>query len=98
MAGFRDKVAHGYFGVDLEVVWDTAVEDAPFLKLLISKILDEKEKEKERNPVNFFVSRVSLPEFRFPSFASGARGPFRSALLRSRGLIFGAVHFVSEIK
>jgi hypothetical protein len=25
-----------------------------------------------------FASRVSLPGFRFPSFASGARGPFRS--------------------
>ncbi|AKB75315.1 hypothetical protein MSLAZ_2054 [Methanosarcina lacustris Z-7289] len=45
MAGFRDKVVHGYFGVDLEVVWDTAVEDAPYLKSLIIKILDEKEKE-----------------------------------------------------
>jgi uncharacterized protein with HEPN domain len=41
MAGFRDKVVHGYFGVDLEVVWDTAVDDAPFLKPLIAKILDE---------------------------------------------------------
>jgi hypothetical protein len=25
-----------------------------------------------------FAARVSLPEFRCPSFASGARGPFRS--------------------
>jgi uncharacterized protein with HEPN domain len=41
MAGFRDKVVHGYFGVDLEVVWHTAVEDAPALKPLITKILDE---------------------------------------------------------
>ena len=41
MAGFRDKVAHGYFGVDLEVVWDTATKDAPFLKPLIVKILLE---------------------------------------------------------
>lgn len=47
MAGFRDKVVHGYFGVDLEVVWDTAVEDAPYLKSLIANILDEKEKEKK---------------------------------------------------
>jgi len=45
MAGFRDKVIHGYFGVDLEVVWDTAVKDAPFLKPLIANILDEKKKE-----------------------------------------------------
>jgi uncharacterized protein with HEPN domain len=43
MTGFRDKVVHGYFGVDLEVVWDTAVEDAPSLKPLITKILGEKE-------------------------------------------------------
>ncbi len=41
MAGFRDKVAHGYFSVDLEVVWDTAVNDAPSLKPLITKILNE---------------------------------------------------------
>jgi uncharacterized protein with HEPN domain len=44
MAGFRDKVIHGYFGVNLEVVWDTAVEDAPFLKPLIVNILDERGK------------------------------------------------------
>jgi uncharacterized protein with HEPN domain len=41
MTGFRDKVAHGYFVVDLEVVWDTAVNDAPSLKPLITKILNE---------------------------------------------------------
>jgi uncharacterized protein with HEPN domain len=43
MAGFRDKVVHGYFGVDLEVVWDTAIDDAPSLKPLIAKILDKTE-------------------------------------------------------
>lgn len=41
MTGLRDKVAHDYFGVDLEVVWDTAIDDAPSLKLLIMKILNE---------------------------------------------------------
>jgi uncharacterized protein with HEPN domain len=40
MAGFLDKV-DDYFGVDLEVVWDTATKDAPFLKPLIVKILHE---------------------------------------------------------
>ena len=43
MTGFRDKVIHSYFGVDLEVVWDTAIEDAPSLKPLIAKILGETE-------------------------------------------------------
>ena len=41
MAGLRDKVAHDYFGVDLEVVWDTAIDDTPSLKPLIMKILNE---------------------------------------------------------
>jgi uncharacterized protein with HEPN domain len=41
MAGLRDKVAHDYFGVDLEVVWDTAIDDAPSLKPLTMKILNE---------------------------------------------------------
>ncbi|MGI5993234.1 MAG: hypothetical protein ACOX79_01865 [Methanosarcina sp.] len=35
-------------------------------------------------------ARVPLPEFRCPSSASGARGPFRYALLRSRGLIYSS--------
>jgi len=43
MAGFRDKVVHSYFGIDLEVVWNTAVNDAPSLKHLIAKILNEME-------------------------------------------------------
>ena len=36
-------VALPHFGVDLEVVWDTAIDDAPSLKPLIAKILDETE-------------------------------------------------------
>jgi uncharacterized protein with HEPN domain len=43
MAGFRDKVVLCYFGVDLEVVWDTAIDDTPSLKPLIAKILDKTE-------------------------------------------------------
>jgi uncharacterized protein with HEPN domain len=29
MAGMRDKVIHGYFGVDAAVVWRTVKEDLP---------------------------------------------------------------------
>ncbi|MCC4771615.1 DUF86 domain-containing protein [Methanosarcina sp. DH2] len=43
MTGTRDKVIHGYFGVDLEVVWSTVNEDIPSVKPLIEKILGEME-------------------------------------------------------
>ena len=39
IAGMRDKLIHGYFGVDIEKVWLTAVEDLPALKDEIKKIL-----------------------------------------------------------
>ncbi len=42
IAGMRDKLIHHYFGVDLEVVWDTVEKDLPALKKNVKKILDEK--------------------------------------------------------
>ena len=39
MAGMRDKVAHGYFGVDVEVVWRTVLEDLPLLRKAIVGLL-----------------------------------------------------------
>jgi uncharacterized protein with HEPN domain len=41
MAGMRDKLAHDYFGVYLEVVWRTATEDLPGLDPIIRRILEE---------------------------------------------------------
>lgn len=38
IAGMRDKLIHGYFGVDLDAVWDTAKKDIPGLKSEIEKI------------------------------------------------------------
>ncbi len=32
IAGMRDKLIHGYFGVDLDAVWDTVKKDIPDLK------------------------------------------------------------------
>ena len=29
ISGMRDKLIHGYFGVDLKVVWDTVKKDIP---------------------------------------------------------------------
>lgn len=44
-AGIRDKLIHNYFGVNLEVVWKTAVEDVPNLCSQIRHILIEMGKQ-----------------------------------------------------
>ncbi len=42
--GMRDKLIHGYSGIDYETVWKAAKEDVPSLKKLIQKMLREIEK------------------------------------------------------
>lgn len=32
IAGFRDKAIHDYFGMDINLVWNTVVSDIPILK------------------------------------------------------------------
>jgi uncharacterized protein with HEPN domain len=39
MAGMRDRIIHGYFGVDLHIVWETATRSIPTLRPRISAIL-----------------------------------------------------------
>lgn len=38
MSGMRDKIVHEYFGVDLEIVWQTIKKDLPELQRLIKEI------------------------------------------------------------
>jgi len=40
MAGMRDRLIHGYFGVDYEIVWDVATQKAPTLVQKIDRILE----------------------------------------------------------
>ena len=40
MAGMRDRPIHGYFGVDDEIVWKTAREFAPEMRLAIEAIIE----------------------------------------------------------
>lgn len=39
MAGMRDKLIHGYFGVQLEVVWKTIKERLPAVRPLLVDVL-----------------------------------------------------------
>jgi uncharacterized protein with HEPN domain len=39
MVGMRDRLIHGYYDVDLDVVWETATEDLPGLVAKLESIL-----------------------------------------------------------
>ena len=43
MAGMRDRLVHGYFGVDYQLVWDTIKTHIPELIAEITRILDQME-------------------------------------------------------
>jgi uncharacterized protein with HEPN domain len=41
MAGMRDRLIHGYFGVDHDLVWEVATEKVPKLRGALREILRE---------------------------------------------------------
>jgi len=43
IAGMRDIIAHGYFGVKLERIWDVVKEDLPRMKKQVASIMEEEE-------------------------------------------------------
>lgn len=45
MAGMRDKLIHGYFGVQLDVVWKTVKERLPAVRKLLAEVLTELKRE-----------------------------------------------------
>ena len=45
ITGMRDKLIHGYFGVDLRRVWKTAKEEIPPLKSAFERISRELKKD-----------------------------------------------------
>ena len=49
MAGARDRLIHGYFGVDIEVVWKISIAELPNLTLQIAKILCNTSTANEEN-------------------------------------------------
>lgn len=42
MAGMRDRLIHGYFGVDYELVWDVVTNKIPVLHRAIEEIIEAK--------------------------------------------------------
>jgi len=38
IAGLRDKLIHGYFGIEAKIIWKAAKKEVPDLKKLFSKI------------------------------------------------------------
>lgn len=49
MAGMRDKLIHEYFGVKLDIVWNTVKSEIPDLKPKFQKILRDLEGNKADN-------------------------------------------------
>lgn len=45
MAGMRDRLIHGYFSVDYEIVWDVVRNKLPAIRLQLEKILSHTAKD-----------------------------------------------------
>jgi uncharacterized protein with HEPN domain len=45
ISGLRDKMIHGYFGVNWDIVWDVMRNQIPKLKVQVENILDKAESE-----------------------------------------------------
>jgi uncharacterized protein with HEPN domain len=43
--GMRNILVHGYFNIDRDIVWNTAVRDVPALKPTLERLLRELEEE-----------------------------------------------------
>jgi uncharacterized protein with HEPN domain len=47
LSGLRDKMIHGYFGVNWDIVWDVMKNQIPKLKGQIENILDKAESKRK---------------------------------------------------
>ncbi|MFW6185706.1 MAG: DUF86 domain-containing protein [Halobacteriota archaeon] len=43
VAGMRDRLIHGYFGIDYRLIWDTIKDVLPELRIDLERILNEAE-------------------------------------------------------
>lgn len=49
MAGMRDKLAHEYFGIRYDVIWDTIKKRLPEVRPLMEEVLKEMSKDIEKS-------------------------------------------------
>jgi uncharacterized protein with HEPN domain len=48
IAGMRDFIAHAYFALDLEILWDAIQNDVPALRRRVERITDEVSRAEEQ--------------------------------------------------
>jgi uncharacterized protein with HEPN domain len=53
----RNRVSHGYFDIDLDVVWNTVTRDLPKLQECVTRILAELDSEAEDSRVSSLLAR-----------------------------------------
>jgi uncharacterized protein with HEPN domain len=41
IAGMRDRLIHGYFGVDYEIVWDVVINQVPVLAEHVRRMIEQ---------------------------------------------------------
>ena len=46
MAGMRDRLTHKYYGIDLQILWDTALSRIPAIKAPINEMANRCEQER----------------------------------------------------
>ncbi len=44
MAGIRDRLIHGYYDIDMEIVWKTVKEDVPTIIPPLENVLEKQDK------------------------------------------------------
>ncbi|MEI2688904.1 MAG: DUF86 domain-containing protein [Anaerolineae bacterium] len=47
MSAMRNRLIHGYFGVDYEIVWDVVVNKVPELRTIVLAMLDQLSRAQE---------------------------------------------------
>ena len=44
MAGIRDRLIHGYYDIDMDIVWKTVKDDVPAIIPLLENVLENEDK------------------------------------------------------